>query len=74
MEDKQVIAEKYRGKGKTGLFCPFREKHYCNSNCGLFCTGLGSCVFHAINLNLQNLLEELKNKDGLSKIQVNSRC
>jgi hypothetical protein len=58
----EPIANKFRGKGKTGLFCPFRQGHYCNKNCGLFCEGLGSCVFHAINLNLQNLDKKVKEK------------
>lgn len=61
-ENKEVIPTKYLGKGKTGRFCPFREKNFCNKNCGLFCEGLGSCVLHGLNLNLQLLLEEIKKK------------
>ncbi len=63
---KEVIPEKYRGKGKQGLFCPFRQGHFCNKNCGLFCEGLGSCTLHAINLNLQRLTEAIKNKKETS--------
>jgi len=61
--EKQVIQNKYLGKGKTGRFCPFRIQHFCNKNCGLFCEGLGSCVLHGLNLNLQLILEEIKNKN-----------
>lgn len=59
MEEKEIIQNKYLGKGKTGRFCPFREKHFCNKNCGLFMEGLGSCVLHGINLNLQRLTEKI---------------
>lgn len=59
-EEKKVIENKYLGKGKTGRFCPFREKHYCNKNCGLFCEGLGACVLHSIGWNLKQVLDEIK--------------
>lgn len=63
--NKEIIPEKFRGRGKMGLYCPFREKHYCNKNCGLFCVSLSSCVLHGINLNLQRLTEEIeKSKKG----------
>lgn len=58
--DKEIIANKFLGKGKTGRFCPFRTGHFCNKNCGLYCEGLGSCTFHAINLNLQRLNEKIE--------------
>ena len=60
MEEKDVIAKKYLGKGKKGRFCPYRQGNFCNENCGLFCEKLSSCVFHGINLNLQRLTEEIK--------------
>jgi len=59
-EEKQVIQNKYLGKGKTGRFCPFREKHFCNKNCGLFMESLGSCCLHGINWNLKKILDELE--------------
>jgi len=59
-EVKQPIANKFLGKGKTGRFSPFREKHYCNKNCGLFMESLGSCCMHGINWNLKKMLDELK--------------
>lgn len=58
-EEKQVIASKFKGKGKKGLFCPFRQGNFCNENCGLFCVALSSCVYHGINFNLQKLTEEI---------------
>jgi hypothetical protein len=61
--NNQPIPNKYRGKGKTGLFCPFRTGHYCNPNCGLFMEGLGSCVFHGINRNLQLLNQKEDKKE-----------
>lgn len=57
---EEPISNKFRGKGKTGLFCPFRQGHYCNKNCGLYMEGLGSCVFHGINQNLRTLVEKSK--------------
>ena len=66
-EKKEIIPNKYRGKGKKGLFCPFRQGNFCNENCGLFCEGLSSCVLHGINLNLQLILEELKKDDKLKR-------
>lgn len=59
MTDEQ-IPEKFRGKGKQGLYCPFRINHYCNKNCGLFCISLSSCVLHGINLNLQKLTDKIE--------------
>jgi hypothetical protein len=50
-------------KGKQGKYCPFREGHKCGDYCGLFCIGLNSCVFHAINKNMMdshNTLEKLE--------------
>lgn len=41
-------------KGKAGKYCPFREGHKCGDYCGLFCVGLNSCVFHAINKNMMD--------------------
>ena len=65
VEEKEVIPNKYKGRGKKGLFCPFRQGNFCNENCGLFCIKLSSCVFHGINLNLQRLTEKL---DEIKKI------
>lgn len=48
--------------GKKGKYCPFREGHKCGDFCGLFCIGLNSCVFHAINKNMMDMkvrLDEL---------------
>jgi hypothetical protein len=59
---KEEIPNKFRGKGKLGLYCPFRTGHYCNANCGMFCIKLSSCVFHGINLNLQKLIEAIDKK------------
>ena len=51
-------------KGKAGKYCPFRQptndgnERKCGDFCALFCVGLNSCVFHAINLNLSKIIEE----------------
>ena len=60
---KQIIANKYLGKGKKGRFCPFRQGNFCNENCGLFCDGLSMCVLHGINWNLQKLAEKENDKE-----------
>lgn len=52
--------EEKEHNGKTGKYCPFREGHKCGSFCGLFCMGLNSCVFHAINKNLQDIKNVLE--------------
>lgn len=59
----EPIDNKFRGKGKQGLFCPFRTGHYCNANCGMYCIKLNSCVLHGINFNLQKLTEEIKKQN-----------
>jgi hypothetical protein len=44
--------------GKKGKLCPFGKVEsvtHCGDECGLFCIGLQSCVFHAINKNLMNI-------------------
>ena len=64
---KQPIENKFRGKGKTGLFCPFRTGHYCNKNCGLYMESLGSCCMHGINWNLKKAVDQLE------KIEENTR-
>lgn len=46
--------------GKSGSMCPFKPEYHCNDKCGLFCIGLKSCVFHAINLNLGELNKSMK--------------
>ena len=54
-------------KGKAGKYCPFFESYEddgkkknkpCGTYCALFCLGLNSCVFHAINLNLQGIKDK----------------
>jgi len=47
-------------QGKTGKYCPFREKHKCGDFCGLFCVGLKSCVFHAINKNIMDIKVDIE--------------
>lgn len=42
-------------KFKTGKYCGFRENNQCNTYCGLFNIGLGGCVMHSINMNLQTI-------------------
>lgn len=72
-ENKSVIAEKYLGKGKTGKYCPFRQGHYCNTNCGLFMESLGSCCIHGINWNLKKLNDvvgELKENINFKKDKI----
>lgn len=46
--------------GKIGKSCPFKANYVCNANCGLFCVGLKSCVFHAINKNIMDIRDKLK--------------
>ena len=52
--------EQRKRKFKEGRYCGFREKNQCNSYCGLFNIGLGACVLHSININLQDIAKELK--------------
>lgn len=59
-DKKEVIPNKFKGKGKQGLYCGFRQGHYCNENCGMFCLKLSSCVLHGINQNLRVLVQEVK--------------
>lgn len=47
-------------KFKSGKFCGFRKDNQCNSYCGLFNIGLGGCVLHSINMNLQTISNSLK--------------
>ena len=53
-------------KGKAGKYCPLRQpdangvERKCGNYCALYCEGLNSCVFHAINLNLSKIKEEPK--------------
>ena len=49
-------------KFKEGKYCGFREKNQCNSYCGLYNVGLGACCFHSINLNLQTIANEIKER------------
>jgi len=49
------MVENKVNKGKSGKYCPFRVGHKCGDFCGLFCIGLNSCVFHAINKNLMDM-------------------
>lgn len=51
---------KPKNPGKERCGCPFRVGHYCNDKCGLFASGLNSCVLHGINLNLSNVNKSLK--------------
>ena len=58
-------------KGKAGKYCPFfetfevdgkKKNKPCSNYCALFCNGLNSCVFHAINLNLSKIVKEPETK------------
>ncbi len=62
MADTSKLGKNFENqKGKAGKYCPFRQlnpegnERKCGNFCALFCDGLGSCVFHAINLNLSKL-------------------
>lgn len=67
MEEKEIISQKYLGKGKTGKYCGFREKHFCNKNCGMYMESLGSCCLHGINWNMKKILDELKK---ITKVEI----
>ncbi len=65
MTDNSKLTKNFEGqktkKGKEGKYCPFRQlnqegnERKCGNYCALFCDGLRSCVFHAINLNLSKI-------------------
>lgn len=60
-------------KFKEGKYCGFRDNNKCNSYCGLFNVGLGACVLHSMNLNLQKLtstLEEMKGETNGKKNNI----
>ena len=65
MPEKSKIQKNFEfnsKKGKAGKYCPFRQlnqeghERKCGNFCALFCEGLNSCVFHAINLNLSKII------------------
>lgn len=55
----ETIIEKNK-RGKTGKYCPFREKNKCGDYCGLWVEGLKMCAIQAININLGNINNNLK--------------
>ena len=74
MADSSKLSKNFEAKkgktGKAGKYCPFRQlnpegnERKCGDYCALFCVGLNSCVFHALNLNLSKLQEKgQKQKD-----------
>jgi len=54
-------------KFKEGKYCGFRPNNKCNEYCGLYNIGLGACVLHSINLNLNRIAKSLEKENANNK-------